>query len=79
MKTILLMSLFLSTTVFAEARLGQGAKQGCNPTEWTCDSACQERKAKECGLALSADRTMPEPRAKFEFAPSKGKKKGRFE
>jgi hypothetical protein len=78
MKYFLILSVFLSTAALAEAQLGQGAKAGCNPSEWACDTACQARKAKACGLALSEDRTMPEIRTKFEFS-SKGKKKGSME
>ena len=74
MKTNLLASLFVISSV-AFAQLGEGAKPGCNPAEWECDTVCQERKAKECGLALDSSRDRKDLSQPTSTGGSRGKKK----
>lgn len=50
--TLIAATLLMSLSAFAQ-QLGEGAKPGCNPSEWSCDRRCQELKARECGVALS--------------------------
>lgn len=69
--------LTVSATSFAQT-VGEGVKAGCNPSEWSCDTKCQEKKAAECGLVLSDLKTdeRSEPSKKPAAGGANGKAQG---